>query len=267
MDNIQIAIVGILIPFLGTSLGAVLVFLLKDKLPSYIQKALVGFASGVMLAASIWSLLIPAISLAEEQGRCSWLVATIGFLLGIYGLLVIDKIVDKKLLRTKEKNFADNKISNSKMKNTMMMIIAVTIHNVPEGMAVGVICAGLLAGGVGITVASVLALSIGIAIQNIPEGAIISMPLKSKGISKLRSFGIGILSGVVEPIAAVLTVLLTEIALPILPYLLAFSAGAMIFVVFEELVPEMKEGKKSDIGITSLAIGFCIMMILDVMLG
>lgn len=276
MSNIKITFLGILVPFLGTTSGAALVFLLRNKMSTYIQKILLGFSSGVMMAASVWSLLIPAISMSENQGKIAWLPASIGFLLGIVILMVIDKQVEKiedKIEDKKSVNEEENQNKfeiadlKEKMKSTMMLVIAVTLHNIPEGMAVGVVFAGLLAGGAGITAASAFALSLGIAIQNIPEGAIISMPLRSSGMSKTKSFIGGTLSGVVEPIGAIITVMLTGIIVPALPYLLAFAAGAMIYVVSAELIPEMHEGKYADVGILSLAIGFCIMMILDVALG
>lgn len=266
MSNIQITSLGILVPFFGTTLGAALVFLLRNKMSTYVQKILLGFSAGVMIAASVWSLLIPAIRMSENQGKIAWLPASIGLLLGIIILMVVDKKVEK-LEENRKKTTISDKSIKEKMKSTMMLVIAVTLHNIPEGMAVGVVFAGLLAGGAGITAASACALSLGIAIQNIPEGAIISMPLRSSGMSRTKAFVGGTLSGVVEPIGAIITVLLTGIIVPALPYLLAFAAGAMIYVVSAELIPEMHEGKYADLGILSLAIGFCVMMILDVALG
>lgn len=255
MSNIQAACIGILIPFLGTSLGSALVFLLKNKISDYIQKILLGFSAGVMMAASVWSLLIPSINMTNIEAK--WLPAVTGFMIGIIILMIIDKKVENL-----EFNY-----DNGKNKSTAMLVIAVTLHNIPEGMAVGVIFAGLMAGSVGVTMAGAFALSLGIAIQNIPEGAIISMPLKGSGISKLKSFLGGVLSGIVEPIGALITVLLTGIIVPALPYLLSFAAGAMIYVVVAELIPQMNDGEYKNIGIISLAIGFSVMMILDVALG
>lgn len=248
-------VVGILIPFLGTMIGSSMVFLMKEKINNKIEKLLLGFASGVMIAASIWSLIMPSIELAENQNIIKWVPATIGFLFGIIFLIMIDKIVDK----------LNGEISEKKDKK--MMIFAVTLHNIPEGMAVGVAFAGAYFGNSLITVAGALALSIGIAIQNFPEGAIISMPLRSGGMKKIRAFTYGTLSGIVEPISAFITILLTNFIVQILPYLLSFAAGAMMYVVLEELVPECKEDKKSKIGTIGSAIGFLIMMILDITLG
>jgi len=256
------AIIGLLIPFLGTSLGSAMVFLMKDKLNQKVQKLLLGFASGVMIAASIWSLIIPSINMAEEQRIIAWIPAAIGFLLGVVFLLTLDSLIPHLHLGSQKPEGV-----KSKLKKTTMMVFAVTLHNIPEGMAVGVTFAGALLGNTGITIAGAFALAIGIAIQNFPEGAIISMPLKSEGMPKLKSFLYGILSGIVEPIAAVITILLTGIITPILPYLLSFAAGAMIYVVVEELIPESQEGEHSNIGTIGVAIGFVIMMILDVSLG
>lgn len=255
--------IGLLVPFVGTTLGAACVFFLKDELNRLVQKGLLGFASGVMVAASVWSLLIPAIDMAEPQfGRVAFLPAAVGFLLGIFFLLAMDRVIPHLHLN-------DDKPEGlpSKLKKTTMLVLAVTLHNIPEGMAVGVVFAGLLAGNNGITLASAIALSIGIAIQNFPEGAIISLPLKSEGGSRKRAFIYGMASGVVEPIAAGITILLTGIILPLLPYLLAFAAGAMIYVVVEELMPEASEGEHSNVSTLGFAAGFLIMMILDVALG
>lgn len=274
MSTSEITFVGILVPFLGTTLGSALVFLLKNKMSALVQKILLGFASGVMMAASVWSLLIPSINMQESQNKIAWIAPSIGFLLGIFILMIIDRYVEKIELKKEEKctdiNNIEIKSSNSmkeKIKSTTMLVIAVTLHNIPEGMAVGVVFAGLLIGSAGITVAGALALALGIAIQNIPEGAIISMPLKSNGLSKPKSFIAGTLSGIVEPIGACLTILLTNFIVPTLPYLLAFAAGAMIYVVSSELIPQMQKGKQKNIGIIGLAVGFTIMMILDVALG
>ncbi len=253
---------GLAIPFLGTTLGSAMVFFMKNKINNKIEKLLLGFASGVMIAASIWSLLIPSIDMAEEQGVIAWIPATIGFLLGIFFLLILDTIIPHLHLNSNEPEGM-----KSKLKKTTMMVLAVTLHNIPEGMAVGVVFAGAVSGNTGITMAGAFALAIGIAIQNFPEGAIISMPLKSEGISKLKAFWYGTLSGIVEPIGAVLTIALTNLVVPILPYFLSFAAGAMIYVVVEELIPESQVGEHSNIGTIGVAIGFAIMMILDVALG
>ena len=256
----EIAVQGIMIPFIGTTIGAMLVFFLKKEISKCVEKMLLGFASGVMIAASIWSLLMPAIEMSKEQGSISWFPASVGMLLGIIILMITDDQVKKiEKINTKK----ENKTKSS----TMMMILAVTLHNIPEGMAVGVIFAGLLMGKVGITISGAMTLALGIAIQNIQEGAIISMPLKSEGMSKIKSFFYGILSGIVEPIGAVITIILTGIIVPILAYLLAFAAGAMIYVVAAELIPQMQEGKFAKLGILSLGMGFIIMMILDVALA
>ena len=253
---------GLAIPFIGTTLGAAMVFFLKNNIKKSVEKLLLGFASGVMIAASIWSLIIPAIEMAEEQGKIGWVPPAIGFMLGIVFLLVLDSIIPHLHL-DKEKPEG----VKSKLKKSTMLVLAVTLHNIPEGMAVGVTFAGALIGNVEITLAGAFALSIGIAIQNFPEGAIISMPLRSEGISKSRAFLYGTLSGIVEPIAAIITILLTNIVVPILPYLLSFAAGAMIYVVVEELIPEAQAGEHSNIGTIGVAIGFVVMMILDVALG
>lgn len=251
---------GLLIPFIGTSLGSLMVFFMKNTLNSKIEKTLLGFASGVMIAASVWSLIIPSIEMvAEKQNIISWIPASIGFLIGIIFLMITDFIMDN----------IEKKIStDKKTKSTKMLTLAVTLHNIPEGMAVGVIFASALSGNTDVTMIEAMALAIGIAIQNFPEGAIISMPLRSQGMSKLKAFACGFLSGIVEPIAAVVTILLTSIVIPILPYLLAFAAGAMIYVVVNELIPESQEnGKLSKYGTIGVSIGFLIMMILDVTLG
>lgn len=255
-------LLGLMIPFLGTVLGSGLVFLMKEKLNKKVEKLLLGFASGVMIAASIWSLIMPSINMAEEQNKIAWVPAAIGFLLGIVFLLTLDSIIPHLHLGSEKPEGV-----KSKLKKTTMMVFAVTLHNIPEGMAVGVTFAGYLIGNTGITITGAIALAIGIAIQNIPEGAIVSMPLRSEGMSKPKSFIYGALSGIVEPIGAILTILLINILTPILPYLLSFAAGAMIYVVVEELIPESQEGEHSNIGTIGVAIGFVIMMILDVALG
>ena len=253
-------ILGISIPFIGTSIGALMVFFMKNTLSIKVEKILLGFASGVMIAASIWSLIIPSIEMAEEQGLIPWFPTTIGFILGILFLLLIDMIVPH-LENGKVKGIKTN------LSNNIMLILAVTLHNIPEGMAVGVVFAGVLTNNTGVTLSGAMALAIGIAIQNFPEGAIISMPLKSSGMKKLKAFKIGMLSGIVEPIAACITILLVTYVVPILPYLLSFAAGAMIYVVVDELIPEAQKGELSSLGTIGVTIGFLIMMILDVTLG
>ena len=247
---------GIMIPFVGTVLGSSMVFVMKNKLNKKLEKLLLGFASGIMIAASIWSLLIPAIEMSIEQNKIAWLQATIGFILGILFLMLIDYIIP----------FLKLKKVNKKNRKTAMMVLAVTIHNIPEGMAVGVAFAGVILGNSIVTLASAFALAIGIGIQNIPEGTIVSMPLKSIGVRKGKSFVYGSLSGIVEPIAAFLTILLIKLVVPILPLLLAFAAGAMIYVVINELIPESQIGKNKNFGTIGLTLGFIIMMILDVAL-
>lgn len=254
--------IGILIPFVGTTLGAAMVFFMRKEMNGKIQKGLLGFASGVMIAASVWSLLIPAIEMSEEQGGIPWMPAAVGFLLGIGFLLLLDTLTPHLHLN---EDTPEGLPSN--LKKTTMLVLAVTLHNIPEGMAVGVTFAGILAGNTMISLAGAFSLSIGIAIQNFPEGAIISMPLRSEGQSKGKAFLYGAASGVVEPIAALLTILLTSLVVPILPYLLAFAAGAMIYVVVEELVPESQTGKHTNIGTIGVAVGFVLMMVLDVALG
>ena len=249
------------IPFLGTSLGSAMVFLMKNKMNAKVEKALLGFAAGVMIAASVWSLLIPSIDMATAQGKIGWLPALVGFALGILFLLMLDTLIPHLHLKSEQPEGLKSGLSK-----TTMMLFAVTLHNIPEGMAVGVAYAGALMGS-GITSAGALALALGIAIQNFPEGAIISMPLHSTGSSKLRAFVYGVLSGIVEPIAGILTILAIGIIEPVMPYLLSFAAGAMIYVVIEELVPEMSEGGHSNRATIAFMVGFCLMMTLDVMLG
>lgn len=255
-------ILVLIIPFLGTSLGSAMVFFLKKEMKPFVRKILLGFAAGVMIAASIWSLLIPASEMAESQGKVAWVPASIGFVFGIVFLLVLDSIIPH-LHQDQEK---PEGIKASLRKTTMLML-AVTLHNIPEGMAVGVTLAGAISGNIGISVAGAMALAIGIAIQNFPEGAIISMPLRAEGVSKPKAFLYGVLSGIVEPIGAIITILITTHILPILPYILSFAAGAMIYVVVEELIPESQEGEHSNIGTIGVAIGFVVMMILDTVLG
>ena len=233
---------GIAIPFFGTTLGAAMVFFMKNKINNKVEKTLLGFASGVMVAASVWSLLIPSIDMANEQKIIAWLPATIGLLLGILFLLVLDSIIPHLHLKSTEPEGI-----KSKLKKTTMMVLAVTLHNIPEGMAVGVLFAGALSQNSGVTMAGAFALAIGIAIQNFPEGAIISMPLKSEGMSKTKAFLCGTLSGIVEPIGAVITILLTSAIVRVLPYLLSFAAGAMIYVVSSELIPECENNKHKNL--------------------
>lgn len=253
--------IGLLIPFLGTSLGSLMVFLIKDKMNPKVEKLLLGFASGVMIAASIFSLIIPSIEMATSQNIIAYLPASVGFLLGMGFLLLLDSIIPH--LHNGSENPEGIK---SNLKKKTMMVFAITLHNIPEGMAVGVIFAGALASK-NISFASALALSIGIAIQNFPEGAIVSLPLAIEGKSKPKAFLMGVGSGIVEPIAAVITILLSQVMIPILPYLLSFAAGAMIYVVVEELIPESQNGKHSNIATIGVAIGFVLMMILDIALS
>ena len=255
-------LIGILIPFIGTTLGSALVYLMKNEINKKIEKLLLGFASGVMIAASIWSLLLPAIEQEETLNHIAWVAPSIGFLLGMGFLLAIDTITPHLHLNSEKPEGI-----KTKLKKTTMLMLAVTIHNIPEGMAVGIVFAGLISGNTNITYAGALALSIGIAIQNFPEGAIISMPLKSEGFTKTKSFIYGTLSGIVEPIAALITILLTSILVKILPVLLAFAAGAMIYVVVEELIPESQANEHSNLGTIGVALGFTLMMILDIALG
>ena len=254
--------IGIMLPFLGTTLGSAGVFFMKRSLADLVQRALAGFAAGVMVAASIWSLLIPAIEQSEGMGKLSFLPAFIGFWVGVLFLLLLDHVIPHLHVGS---NQAEG--PKSRLDRTTMMVLAVTLHNIPEGMAVGVMYAGFLAGDAQITAASALVLSLGIAIQNFPEGAIISMPLRAEGEGKGKAFFGGVLSGVVEPVGAVLTLLAAQRVIPALPYLLSFAAGAMLYVVVEELIPEMSQGKHSNIGTIFFAVGFSVMMTLDVALG
>lgn len=255
-------ILGILLPFAGTTLGAAMVFFMRKEMNEKLQKGLLGFASGVMIAASVWSLLIPAIEMAKEGGQIAWIPAAAGFLIGIGFLLLLDTVTPHQHFQESEPEGLQ-----ASLRKTTMLMLAVTLHNIPEGMAVGVTFAGVLSDNVLITMTGAFVLSAGIAIQNFPEGAIISMPLRSAGLSKGKAFLYGFLSGVVEPAAAVVTVLVTGLITPVLPYLLAFAAGAMLYVVVEELIPESAEGEHSNAGTLSFAAGFVIMMILDVALG
>ena len=253
---------GLLIPLLGTVLGSAFVFFMKNEMPARLQKALLGFASGVMVAASIWSLIIPSMEMWADQGRLRIIPALVGFLAGIAFLLLIDYITPHLHMGSSKPEGPRTKLSR-----TAMLTFAVTIHNLPEGMAVGVVLAGAMQASTSISTAGAMAMALGIAIQNIPEGAIISMPMKEAGNSRLKSFIIGALSGVVEPIGAILVILLASAITPTLPYLLSFAAGAMFYVVVEELIPEASEGEHSNLSTIGFAIGFSVMMTLDVVLG
>ena len=257
------ALWGLLIPFIGTSAGAACVFLLKDELKPGVQKLLLGFASGVMVAASVWSLLIPAMNMSEPMGKWAFIPAAVGLLLGMAFLLVLDKTIPHLHLGSDTPEGPKKKLDRS-----TMLLLAVTLHNIPEGMAVGVVFAGVISGSSEMTIAGAIALAVGIAIQNFPEGAVISLPLKSEtGMKSGKAFVYGVLSGIVEPVAALATVLISNLITPILPYVLAFAAGSMLYVVVEELIPEASEGDHSNIGTIAFAIGFVLMMVLDVALG
>lgn len=263
MDPVTLGIVvALTVPLAGTTIGSALAFFMKKQMGIPFQKALVGFAAGVMIAASVWSLINPAIEMAGEQGVVAWVPAAVGFLCGMGALLIIDSLLPHLHLDSKKPEGI-----RSNLKESTMLFLAVAIHNLPEGMAVGVVLAGFLSGEGIIALAGLVALSIGIAIQNIPEGAIISMPLVSAGLSRKKAFGFGFLSGVLEPIGALLMLALTSLVTPFLPYVLAFAAGAMIYVVVEELIPETQAGKHSNVGTIGVALGFVLMMILDVALG
>ena len=255
-------IIGLLIPLLGTMIGAAFVFLMKDEMSPRVQKSLLGFASGVMVAASVWSLLIPAMEMEADEGKWAVLPAAGGFLLGIGFLLLLDELTPHLHIGTEKPEGLRSRLSR-----TAMLALAVTIHNLPEGMAVGVVFAGAEGGIGGLSLASALAVSIGIAIQNIPEGAIISMPMRAEGNSRWRFFIIGSLSGAVEPVGALAVVLLASLITPALPYFLAFAAGAMFYVVVEELIPEASEGEHSNLSTIGFAFGFVLMMVLDVVMG
>ena len=255
-------VIGLLIPFLGTALGAACVFFLKKDLRRGVQRALTGFAAGVMVAASVWSLIVPAIEQSAAMERLAFLPAFVGFWLGVLFLLLLDHIIPHL-----HRSIDQAEGPKSRLSRTVMLVLAVTLHNIPEGMAVGVVYAGLLSGSANITAGGALALALGIAIQNFPEGAIISMPLCAEGKSKPKSFWLGVLSGAVEPVFGVLTVLIAGLVVPAMPYLLSFAAGAMLYVVVEELIPEMSAGEHSNIGVVAFAAGFSLMMALDVALG
>ncbi len=253
---------GVMIPFLGTALGSACVLFMKNKLNHLLQRALTGFAAGVMVAASIWSLLLPAMEQSEGMGQWAFVPAVAGFWIGILFLLFLDRTVPHLHMNSSRAEGPE-----SSLQKTTMLVLAVTLHNLPEGMAVGAVYAGWLSGNSGITAMGALALSLGIAIQNFPEGAIISMPLRAEGVSKGKAFLYGALSGAVEPAGAALTILAAGFVIPLLPYLLSFAAGAMVYVVVEELIPEMSEGKHSNVGTVLFAAGFTVMMVLDVALG
>lgn len=253
---------GLMIPFLGTTLGAGMVFFMKGSMNQKLEKMLLGFAAGVMIAASVWSLLIPSIEMTEQAGGIAWIPACVGFFLGMIFLLLLDSVIPHLHLDSDKPEGPKTKLGKS-----AMLVLAVTLHNIPEGMAVGVVYAGYLAGNAKITVTAAMALSIGIAIQNFPEGAIISMPLRAEGMKVSKAFAGGVLSGIVEPAGAMLTILAAGYIVPALPYLLSFAAGAMIYVVVEELIPEMSQGEHSDLGTIFFAVGFTVMMSLDVALG
>ena len=259
MDKVYL---GLLLPFLGTLLGSSMVFLLRGSMGVGLKKLLLGFASGVMVAASVWSLLIPSIEMSAELGVVAWLPAAVGFLLGMDFLFLLDTIIPHIHTESQEPEGI-----KSSLKRSTMLALAVTLHNIPEGMAVGVVLAGTMEQVSGISIAGALALTVGMAVQNFPEGAIVSMPLRSEGLSKLKAFSIGALSGIVEPVFALLTMLLISFVTPVLPYLLAFAAGSMIYVVVEELIPESQAGNHSNIGTIGVAIGFVLMMVLDVALA
>ncbi len=255
-------LIGLIIPLLGTMLGAAFVFLMKDEMSPRLQKTLLGFASGVMVAASVWSLLIPSMDMVADSGRWSVLPAAVGFLLGMGFLLMIDELTPHLHIGTDKPEGPRSRLSR-----TAMLALAVTIHNLPEGMAVGVVFAGAESGMSNISLASAIAVSLGIAIQNVPEGAIISMPMRAAGNTKWKSFLIGSLSGAVEPLGGLAVILLASFMTPVLPYMLAFAAGAMFYVVVEELIPEANEGEHSNLSTIGFAIGFVLMMVLDVVLG
>ena len=252
---------GILLPFLGTSLGAAMVFVLKDQISDNVQRMLTGFAAGVMVAASFWSLLAPALESSEGMGKLAFVPAAVGFLVGMGFLLFLDTVTPHMHM--------DEQVEgpHSSLKRTTKLILAVTLHNIPEGMAVGVVYAGWVSGEAGVSQAAALALALGIALQNFPEGAIVSMPLRAAGMPKAKTFAYGVLSGIVEPIASLITIAAASAVTTVLPYMLAFAAGAMFYVVVEELIPEMSEGEHSNVGTIAFALGFVLMMILDVALG
>jgi ZIP family zinc transporter len=253
---------GLLLPFLGTAAGSSCVFFMKRAMSRGVQRVLTGFAAGVMTAASIWSLIIPAMDMSESMGKLSFLPAAVGFWLGILFLLLLDSVIPHLHMNAEKAEGLESRLTK-----TTMMVLAVTLHNIPEGMAVGIVYAGFVTGSADMTAGAALALALGIAIQNFPEGAIISMPLQGEGKSKAKAFAGGVLSGAVEPVGALLTILFASNLLPVMPYLLSFAAGAMIYVVVEELIPEMSDGEHSNIGVIMFSVGFTLMMTLDVALG
>ena len=255
-------VVGLLLPFVGTALGSFCVFLMRKEISIFIQRVMNGFAAGVMVAASIWSLLVPAIELSENKVRFSFLPAAVGFWGGILFLLLLDNLVPHL-----HRNSKTSEGPKSKLHRTTMLVFAVTLHNIPEGKALGVVYAGYMRDNYKLTFAAALALSLGIAVQNFPEGAIVSMPLKSEGIGKKKAFVCGVLSGIVEPLAALITMCLSGLFVPFIPYFLSFAAGAMLYVVVEELIPEMSQGQHSNVGTIFFAVGFSLMMVFDVALG
>ena len=262
MENIFNVALGLILPLVGTTMGAAMVFVLRREMGARLERALLGFAAGVMIAASVWSLLIPAMDMAESAGQSAWLPAVGGFLCGMGFLLALDSLIPHLHAHEDKPEGRPSGLGRS-----LMLMLAVTLHNLPEGMAVGVVLAGMLSGSALISTAGAFALAIGIAIQNFPEGAIISMPLVGTGLTRKRAFAYGFLSGVVEPLGALITVLLTALIQPVLPFILAFAAGAMIYVVIEELIPESQAGAHSNIGTIGAALGFALMMVLDVALG
>lgn len=258
----DIVLLGLLIPFLGTAAGAACVFLTGERMNPYLQKGLLGFASGVMVAASVWSLIIPAMDMSAEMGKMAFLPSAIGVAGGMLFLWLMDRLIPHLHLGSQAPEGPHSNLSRR-----AMLVLAVTLHNIPEGMAVGVVFAGALAGEFSMNIAGALALAIGIAIQNFPEGAVISLPLRSEGASRKRAFGLGVLSGIVEPLGGLITIWLASYITPALPYLLAFAAGSMLYVVVEELIPESAEGNHSNVGTFGFGVGFILMMILDVALG
>ncbi len=261
-DSISTVMIGLGIPFIGTAAGSACVFFLRKELKTGIRRGLTGFAAGVMVAASIWSLIVPAIEQSSDKGRLAFLPAFIGFWIGILFLLLLDHVIPHLHV-----GIGQTEGPKSRLTRTVMLVLAVTLHNIPEGMAVGVVYAGFAAGSGNITAGAALALALGIAIQNFPEGAIISMPLYAEGKNKQKSFWLGVLSGAVEPVFGGLTVVAASLLVPAMPYLLSFAAGAMLYVVVEELIPEMSAGEHSNIGVLFFAVGFSLMMALDVALG
>lgn len=262
MSDFVKVLIGLVIPLLGTTAGAASVFFMRGEMKPVVQKLMLGFAAGVMTAACVWSLLLPAIEMTEEAGGIGWLPAAVGFLIGIGFLLLLDVVIPHLHINSQKPEGHSSKLGRS-----MMLVLAVTLHNIPEGMTVGVVFAGILTGNTVISSAGAFALAIGIAIQNFPEGAVISMPLVGSGMTRRRAFTYGMLSGVVEPVGAVITICLTSLVTPILPYILSFAAGAMIYVVVEELIPDAQQGEHSNAGTIGVAFGFVLMMILDIALG